>query len=154
MDYKLQKIRRYFDIVKDCRWKDSQKAENVLFCNCDYKKGNTPPSLSEFSPFEYGGEWGTGYDSHAWFKVPAILGGENRYMFVETERSGWDASNPQFIVYVNGEMRQGIDVNHREVLLGDCEDAEIYLYAYTGPKIDKARLFVTFRTLDEDVDGL
>lgn len=154
MDYKLQKIRRYFDIVKGCRWKNSQKAEGILFCNCDYKKGNTPPALSEFSPFEYGGEWGTGHDSHAWFKVPAILGGENRYMFVETERSGWDASNPQFIVYVNGEMRQGIDVNHREVLLGDCEDAEIYLYAYTGPKIDKARLFVTFRTLDEDVDGL
>ena len=37
MDYKLQKIRRYFDIVKNCRWTNSEKAENIVFCNCDYK---------------------------------------------------------------------------------------------------------------------
>ena len=154
MDYKLQKIRRYFDIIKGCRWKDSQKAEDILFCHCDYKTDNTPPALSELSHFENGGEWGAGDDSHAWFRLTAHSDDENRYMFVETDKSGWDASNPQFIVYVNGEMRQGIDVNHREVLLGDCGDAEIYLYAYTGPKIDKARLLVTFRTLDTDVDGL
>ncbi len=154
MDYKLQKIRRYFDIIKSCRWKNSIKAENILICPCDYKTDNTPPALSEFVPFENGGEWGTGNDSHAWFRLNAHSDEKNRYIFVETNKSGWDASNPQFIVYVNGEMRQGVDVNHREVLLGDCGDAEIYLYAYTGPKIDKARLFVTFRTLDADVDGL
>ena len=154
MDYKLQKIRRYFDLVKGCRWKNSNKAEDILFCHCDYKTNNTPPALSEFVPFENGGEWGTGHDSHAWFRLTVNSTDKSRYIIVETDRSGWDAANPQFIVYVNGEMRQGVDVNHREVLLGDLGEAEIYLYAYTGPKIDKARLFVTFRTLDEDVDGL
>ena len=154
MDYKLQKIRRYFDLVKGCRWKNSNKAEDILFCHCDYKTNNTPPALSEFVPFENGGEWGTGHDSHAWFRLTVNSTDKSRYIIVETDRSGWDAANPQFIVYVNGEMRQGVDVNHREVLLGDCGDAEIYLYAYTGPNIDKARLFVTFRTLDADIDGL
>jgi alpha-mannosidase len=154
MDYKLQKIRRYFDLVKGCRWKNSNKAENILFCNCDYKTDNTPPALSEFIPFENGGEWGTGNDSHAWFRLTVNSDDKNRYIIVETDRSGWDAANPQFIVYVNGKMRQGVDVNHREVLLGDIGEAEVYIYAYTGPKIDKARLFVSFRTLDEDVDGL
>ena len=154
MDYKLQKIRRYFDLVKGCRWKNSNKAEDILFCHCDYKTNNTPPALSEFVPFANGGEWGTGHDSHAWFRLTVNSTDKSRYIIVETDRSGWDAANPQFIVYVNGEMRQGVDVNHREVLLGDVGEAEIYLYAYTGPKIDKARLFVTFRTLDEDVDGL
>ena len=154
MDYKLQKIRRYFDIVKKSRWINTGKIEAIESCPCDYKTGNTPPALSEFVPFTNGSEWGSGFDSHAWFHFTAHSEDKNRYLFVETDLSGWDASNPQFIVYINGEMRQGIDVNHREVLLGDVGDADIYLYAYTGPKIEKAKLFLQLRTLDEDVDGL
>jgi len=154
MDYKLQKIRRYFDIIKKNRWKNSCKADAIEFCPCEYKTSNTPPALSEFVPFENGGEWGSGWDSHAWFHLTVHSDDPNRYLFVQTELSGWDAANPQFIVYVNGEMKQGVDVNHREVLLGDCGDLDIYIYAYTGPKIEKAKLFIDFRTLDTDVDGL
>ena len=98
MDYKLQKIRRYFDLVKGCRWKNSNKAEDILFCHCDYKTNNTPPALSEFVPFENGGEWGTGHDSHAWFRLTVNSTDKSRYIIVETDRSGWDAANPQFIV--------------------------------------------------------
>ncbi|MBR4034698.1 MAG: alpha-mannosidase [Clostridia bacterium] len=154
MDYKLQKIRRYFDIVKKSRWKDACKIEDVGYCPCDYKTDNTPPSLTEFVPYINGGEWGTGWDSHAWFHFTVTASDPNRYLFVETDLSGWDASNPQFIVYVNGEMRQGVDVNHREVLLGDIGDADIYVYAYTGPQIEKAKLFLELRTLDIEADGL
>jgi hypothetical protein len=82
MDYKLQKIRRYFDIVKNCRWTNSEKAENILFCNCDYKKDNTPPAISSLSPFENGDDWGTGYDSHAWFHLTVNSTDKNRYIFV------------------------------------------------------------------------
>ncbi|WP_313182646.1 alpha-mannosidase [Lacrimispora sp.] len=48
----------------------------------------------------------------------------------------WDAVNPQFRVYVNGYLKQGLDVNHREVLLtGNAVAGEEYtllLLAFTG----------------------
>lgn len=154
MDYKLQKIKRYLEILEENRWKNIKKAENVTVCPCDYKQGNTPPSLSEFTPFENGDTWGSGWDSHAWFHFTAENVSENGYLFAETELSGWDAANPQFIAYINGEMRQGMDTNHREVLIGKCDKADIYLYAYTGPKVESAKFFAEIRTLDADVDGL
>ena len=38
-------------------------------CPCDYKTGNTPPAPDRFAPYEWGSEWGSGYDSHAWFHI-------------------------------------------------------------------------------------
>ena len=35
----------------------------------------------------------------------------------------WDALNPQFLVYVNGVRKHGLDVNHRQVLLTECARA-------------------------------
>ena len=154
MDYKLQKIKRYFEILQENRWKNITKAENITICPCDYKVGNNPPALSEFAPFNNGDTWGTGWDSHAWFHFTFENVGENEYLVAETELSGWDAANPQFIAYINGEMRQGMDTNHREVLIGKCDKADIYLYAYTGPQVESAKFFAERRTLDVDVDGL
>ncbi len=154
MDYKLQKVKRYFELLKESRWKNVKKVENISICPCDYKSGHTPPALSEFTPIENGGGWGSGYDSHAWFHVELDANDDNCYLFVETEISGWDASNPQFIAYVNGEMRQGMDTNHREVFIGNIGKADIYLYAYTGPKVASAQIFIETRVLDVDVDGL
>ena len=51
MDYKLQKIRKYFDIIKKNRWKNSCKADALEYCPCEYKTSNTPPTLSEFVRF-------------------------------------------------------------------------------------------------------
>lgn len=48
----------------------------------------------------------------------------------------WDATNPQMAAYVNGKLRQGLDVNHRRIYLTDCAKAgetfEIFLSVYTG----------------------
>ena len=131
MDYKLQKIRRYFDLVKGCRWKNSNKAEDILFCHSDYKTNNTPPALSEFVPFENGGEWGTGHDSHAWFRLTVNSDDKNRYIIVETDRSGWDAANPQFIVYVDSkplEVQVDVKDNYHIRINSNKEASDIYSY--------------------------
>lgn len=56
---------------------------------------------------------------------------------LKTGKEGeWDATNPQFTIYVNGVRRQGLDVNHREVLLAEHAKAgdvyRIVLSAFTG----------------------
>ncbi len=63
-----------------------------------------------------------GKDRHYCFKtsyqVPKELDGKPMWMHVCTQIDEWDdARNPQFLLYVNGEVVQGIDMNHRDVYL-------------------------------------
>ena len=63
-----------------------------------------------------------GKDRHYWFKtvyrVPEELNGKRMWLHVGTQIDEWDdAKNPQFLLFVNGEAVQGIDMNHRDVFL-------------------------------------
>ncbi len=77
---------------------------------------------------------------YAWFRctvtIPEEMAGLPIYFSLKTSRQGWDALNPQFTVYVDGQIRQGFDVNHREVLLSESAQAgqsyQIQLSAYSG----------------------
>ena len=151
--YKM--VNKYLSVLESLRWRDIKKAENMAICPCGYKSGHTPPPKGEFIPFENGEEWGSGKDSHAWFyfQAPAFEG--ELFLHADTDRDGWNVDNPQFILYVNGEMRQGLDTNHREArLTQEDSKGEIYLYAYTGAKTHSARFFADFRRLDSDIDRL
>ena len=69
--------------------------------------------------------------------IPKECEGKAIIYELHTGKEGdWDAINPQFLVYVNGKVKQGLDVNHREVLLTKCakvgETFEIILSAFTG----------------------
>ena len=69
--------------------------------------------------------------------VPEECDGRTLVYELRTGREGeWDAVNPQFLAYVNGESRQGLDVNHREILLAEHAKAgdtyTILLSAFTG----------------------
>ena len=132
--------------------------ENISICECGYKKDNTFPAEKDFKPYAWGTEWGTGIDSHAWFYIPVevpedMQGKDETLEFcLHTNKNGWDADNPQFICYVDGVMRQGIDTNHMDVQLeAGKKKFDIYLYAYTGPRVEKTVIMPYLRTVNEDV---
>ena len=63
-----------------------------------------------------------GPDKHYWFRadvtVPQEMDGKPLWMHVCTQIDEWDdAKNPQFLLFANGEVIQGMDINHREVLV-------------------------------------
>ena len=69
--------------------------------------------------------------------IPEDLDGKTVEIEIRTGKEGeWDAENPQFTAYVNGEVRQGLDVNHRTIRLGESvragETFKIFLSAFTG----------------------
>lgn len=149
----LRKIKQYQKILGERRYLEKRDAEGITFCPCDYKKGNTPPPASAFSPFANGSVWGNGKDSHAWFHLNLSDVPENAVLLVSTDQTGWDAGNPQFLAYVNGAARQGLDTNHLELRL-DVGTNDIYLYGYTGPAIERANLYLSVATADRDVTEL
>ncbi len=80
-------------------------------------------------------------DKHYWFKtelvVPESMDGKNMWLHVRTQIEHWaDGQNPQFILFVNGKLVQGLDLNHREVDLSEYakkgEVLRLDLQAYTG----------------------
>ena len=153
MTIELRKVKQYQKILGERRYLEKREAEGITFCPCGYKTGNTPPPESAFSSFANGSAWGSGKDSHAWFHLNLSDVPENAVLLVSTDKTGWDAGNPQFLAYVNGAARQGLDTNHLELRL-DVGTNDVYLYGYTGPTIERANLYLSVAVADRDVTEL
>ena len=106
--------------------------------------------------------WG-GRDRHYWFKtevsIPERFDGRTVVYEVKTGREGdWDALNPQFLLYINGQLVQALDVNHREAILAENakvgEVFSIALHAYSGMKEGLVELKSDLAVLDREVEKL
>lgn len=80
-------------------------------------------------------------DSHRWYRttieIPEEMDKKHVEFFITTGREGqWDATNPQMLFYLNGKIVQGVDVNHREILITPCaafgQNYDIAILAYSG----------------------
>lgn len=103
-------------------------------------------------------------ECYAWFrhsfKVPAEFAGKPVVYEIMPTQNTWRSSSAQFIVFVNGELVQGVDSNHTGVRLLDSakggEEFDIYINAYTddwsfdGKAVMRARL----KTVDDLVQKL
>ena len=132
------------------------------------KRGNfrdgekTGLDAGNWEDFKSGDRWGD-RDAHFRFKtevaIPARFEGRTVVFEVRTGREGeWDALNPQFLVYVNGRLMQGLDVNHREIVLSEKATAgevfSIVLDAYSGMKESLTELKSQLRILDRETEKL
>ncbi|MBE5966631.1 MAG: alpha-mannosidase [Lachnospiraceae bacterium] len=112
----------------------------------------------EWSEYTSGDMWG-GRDVHAWFRttvsIPEELDGRIAVLKVNTGSKGWDTTNPQFILQVNGKILQGIDRNHTEVILEHNAKAgtnyQIDLHAYSGMEEKKSDLSMSVFALNDRV---
>lgn len=80
-------------------------------------------------------------DSHRWLRTEITIPEEMDHRHVEFQlisgREGeWDAINPQMLFYLNQKLIQGVDVNHREILISEQAKAgdryEIAMLMYSG----------------------
>ena len=104
-----------------------------------------------------------GKDRHYWFRttytVPEELDGKSIWIRVSSQIDEWDdGRNPQFIVFVNGEVYQGIDMNHRECLITRSgkagETLTIDLQAYTGIMHEEFALRTQIEEIDAEIEKL
>lgn len=104
-----------------------------------------------------------GPDKHDWFRtavtVPECFDGKPLWLIIHTQIDEWDdAKNPQFLLFVDGEIVQGIDMNHREVLLTSKAKAgreyQIDLQSYTGIIHSEFRLMGEMAEFDPEIQAL
>ena len=103
----IKKIRTYLGVIAPHMTTLIEKIDDIGIFDCPYKESNELPKKSLFRKYDTSVEWGTGKDSHAWFRFetsakPELLG-KPLILRVHSAVKGWDADNPQFIVYVDGK---------------------------------------------------
>ena len=124
---------------------------------CGYKTGNTPPRDGWMS-FPTGMRV-RGKDSHFWFRcclrTPSPKENTTYYVkFITGYEGQWDSTNPQGLIYANGEMIQGCDTNHTEVWLDPDTDYTLHNYFYIGMIDTWVPLEATLCELDEKTEKL
>lgn len=104
-----------------------------------------------------------GPDRHYWFRtvftIPEEYDGKGLWLRIRTQIEEWDdAKNPQFLVFLNGEVVQGADMNHREVLLSEAatagETVTVDLQAYSGTLHPEFRLMADVEEVSQPVKDL
>lgn len=104
-----------------------------------------------------------GPDRHYWFRtdvtVPQSFDGRPLWLVFRTQIEEWDdGKNPQFLLFVNNKVTQGLDMNHREVFLtGQAHSGETYridLQAYTGTLHSEFNLIAEMTEIDPEIRGL
>lgn len=151
-ELKKLKVKQKFPIKE---WK--YKEGNYIHPN-EAEDDNTPWENFDSETMHWYGK-----DRHYWFKtvykVPEELNGKPMWMHVCTQIDEWDdAKNPQFLLFVNGEVTQGIDMNHRDVFLAPAakagEEVVLELQAYTGTLHKEFNLIVEMQEIDAQIEKL
>ncbi len=136
-------------IVGDIRWRKG-------FFRNPAEAGQGP-----WQTFSRGERWG-GYDSHAWFQadiiIPDMMAGRKVLLDVSVDQENWSDNSRQFLLFVDGALRQGMDINHRAGVLYDEAPlgarCRIDLQAYAGLVDKQTELYLQLQEEDKAVKAL
>ncbi|MGL6201357.1 MAG: alpha-mannosidase [Lachnospiraceae bacterium] len=134
-----------------------------------YKKGKyfyieeVEAAKEPWKTFDQGKEKWYGPDSHYWFRtdyiVPQEMAGQALRLHLKTQIEEWDdAKNPQFLLFVNGRIVQGLDMNHRTVCLAQKavpgQRMRFDIQAYTGTLHAEFEMIMNIRQVDLSIEKL
>lgn len=132
----FRRIERLCRDIKNRVFDQSVRVGNMQFRDGQYRYDEI--ESGEWRPFGDEEYWGE-REQYCWFRqtvtVPdAFRGREVVYAIDPQPESGWTSRCFQFILFVNGEIRQGMDENHSYAILTPCaaggETYKIALNAY------------------------
>ncbi|MGH4052531.1 MAG: alpha-mannosidase [Clostridium sp.] len=163
MYFKVERIKRIITELESYIHVEKESIDEYKVKECSYGDlGLLEEDAQNWDIFKGKERWG-GLDKHFWFKtlveIPKAYQDKSVIYEVTTGREGqWDAINPQFLIYVNKKLIQGLDVNHRDILLTNSAKAgefyEIELYAYAGMQENLVELNSNIAILDKEIEKL
>ena len=134
------------------------KIKDGLYWSCEEADSAKEP----WREFETGSQKWKGKNRSGWFSVvfnvPESFAGKPLSLVFYTQAQGWDAKNPQFLLYINGKAVCGLDTNHKDVFVTDNADAgsayRIDLQGYSGTEIAEIEITAKAAQISQDVIGL
>lgn len=161
MEFIKERISKLILDLKDLVYEDEKEIKHYKMLKTDKKIENfSETEAEEWEDFDCRQIWG-GHREYYLFEtnvdIPKAFEGKTVVYEITTGKEGeWDATNPQFSLYVNGKMLQGMDVNHREVVLTECakygEKFSILLAAFTGDQNFSLLLRSKIKILNREIE--
>ena len=155
MRFSKERITKMYQILKELSTTASNSIEGFQYC-----VGRQRPDIGNPQWIEYTEDVDLSQlDEHIWFhKIFAtpMVRDEIEILFeLKTGREdNWAATNPQALVYLNGQIIQGMDTNHTEVLLEPDTEYEMYLCLYTGSVAGQILFLPSLVSRDKRIDRL
>ncbi len=161
MIFLRQRINKLISDLGELRYYDEMPIENYKMIKSkerfyDIKNLDT----KDWEAFNHGELWG-GHREYFWFETTITIPEKfhNKaveYKLITGRESEWDAVNPQFSLYVDGKLRQGMDMNHTTCVLEENavggRSYRIVLSAFTGDKNFNLYLRSSIRAVDRKTE--
>ena len=154
------KIRVTIETLKSAMYKETLPELRFEYLPCGYKSNNMLPGDSEnWKTFSKNSRV-SGCDSHYWFRTKFKTPEKNNeneeiYFRLLTGKEGeWDATNPQGLLYLNGQILQGLDINHTDAILEFDTEYDMYIYFYVGMHQNSVDFNGKLKLLDTKIEKL
>lgn len=168
MKYVLERIGRMLEELDRLRYHETRQISPIAMKKTRKRLDPRSLDLSDWELYHAGQVWG-GHWEYYWFVLDIAIPPEYEGAIAELEiitgkeeprrrgeEWGWDATNPQFAAYVNGTLVQGLDINHRVLLLGskvrEGEKFRVVLSAFTGDQNFSLQLKAVLKMRDADTE--
>lgn len=161
IQFELERMERLVKDINKLRYPESKVIRKYKMHEGKIDNGATCDT-SDWQDYEIDTPW-KDTDCHRWFRtsfqIPKSMVGKHVEFRITTGREGqWDATNPQMLFYLDGEIVQGVDVNHREIIITDNavldKRYEVALYAYSGTVKGDLILHTELVVLDDIINKL
>lgn len=136
--FRLQRAERVISSIRGLSETDRRPVDGWKFRYGDFRGPELPGyDLSGWKTLTGTDTYG-GYNTYFWIcstvRIPEGYAGFPVRLSVGTNRfKGWDLSNPNFIVFIDGHISSAFDVHHRELLLTPkAAGGETYYVALKG----------------------
>ena len=156
-----ERIGKMLEYLKDQIYPEKMEIKNYKMIRTDERFQDVAHlDTSSWEDFSHEQIWG-GHREYYWFEtfvtIPEKFDGKCVvYELFTGKEWDWDATNPQFSIFVDGVLRQGLDVNHREVILAETAQAgqtyRIVLSAFTGDQNFSLKLDSMLKVLDRKTE--
>ncbi len=166
MNFNVDRIKKILSELETYIFPDCVPVEKYKMKKGNFSGGENPNlDLKGWVDFNSYDRWGgmEEKERHCWFRteiaIPPQFDGRTVIYHVMTAEVGkWDLANPQLLVYVNGQVVQGLDVRHQEIILSQKAKAgEVYQIAmnsYCGIKGGLVDLKTSISGIDKNVEKL
>lgn len=157
---RFERIKRILKDIKALIYCDAEEIQEYQIRQGKFDNWNDIMKCKDgWKTYKTGDLWSV-YDGHFCFKalirIPERFYGKSIAFYLENTIN---SVNPQFLLYLNGNIIQGIDSNHKEVLISECAEVgkeyEIAITAYSGlSTAGRANLYTKLVAVDNEVEEL
>jgi len=159
-DFIYEKIQATINHLHTLILIDTVPIEEMEMIRAGYKKDERPPMPDcSWEKLRYS-QCIDEVDAHYWIykklKTPARTNSNYRiYLDFRTSLENyWYATNPQCLLYLNGQLVQGLDREHTDALLEFGTEYDIQLNMYTGTECKPFLFQASLKTLDAVIESI